>query len=54
MYDLEADYIAIHYADEDFIAQYASLFDSPLANGQVYRVSSDPAQGPPFTRVAAE
>lgn len=54
VYGLEADYIAIDYVDEDFIAQYATLFDSPLANGQVYRVSAAPSQGPPFTRVSAE
>lgn len=36
--DLSVDYIAIDLLDEDFVTTYASLFDTPLENGQVYRV----------------
>lgn len=42
--ELGVDYIALYYLDDDFIQQYSSLFDAPLANGQVYRVIEDQPQ----------
>lgn len=38
--NLGVDYIAVSYADEDFVSCYAALFDHDIENGQVYRVAS--------------
>lgn len=37
--ELGVNYIAIYCLDDDFIQQYSVLFNAPLANGQVYRVT---------------
>lgn len=36
-----ASYIAIYCLDDDFIQQYSALFNAPLADGQVYRVTGN-------------
>ncbi len=41
VYDLGADYIAINDVDQNFTDLYAGLFDTLLANGQVYRVTEE-------------
>lgn len=41
VYELGADYIAMENLDDDFVSTYSSLFDTPLANGQIYRVPED-------------
>jgi len=40
--DLGVDYIAVELLNDDFVGQYSDLFDAPLKNGQVYKVSDNP------------
>lgn len=42
--ELGIDYLALYSLDDDFIAQYQSLFNAPLAAGQVYRITAGEAQ----------
>lgn len=48
VYELGVDYIACDYLDEDFVTQYGALFDAPLKDGNIYRVSGE---GEPFSLV---